>query len=144
MGSGTGQQDGYSSIKEYSVDYSESFLKYYDAANQTGLTHQLDCIDEFIDHFLEKGLSGWRGKVAPSNRLPEGYPNREIAISHAEEHNLWHAHIGDPCFKPSVSGRYLVSDGVIHFKRENPYTIKLISVSYHNPMELPDSDEINS
>lgn len=144
MGSGTGQKDGYASVKEYSVDYSESFLKYYDAAAQTGLINQLDCIDDFIDHFCDKGLGGWRGKVSPSTRLPENYPDRDVVIKYAETHQLWHVHIGDPHFEKSQYGNYLVSDGVLHFQRKSPYLIKIISVSYHKPMELPDEEEINS
>jgi hypothetical protein len=142
MGSGTGQKGSNASVKEYSVDYSESFLQYYYAAGQIGLTHQLDCIDDFVDHFFEHGLNGWRGKVAPSTRLPENYPDREVVIAYAEKHQLWHAHIGDPNFKPSKNGQYEVSDGVLHFQRNSPYSIKIVSISYHNPMELPKEDEL--
>jgi hypothetical protein len=126
---------------DYSVDYSESFLQYYESLVNIGVVHQLDRIDDFVEHYEKNGLSNWKGKISSSDRLPQNYPNRNLIIQHARNNSLWHVHIGDPCFRASVTGKYQVSDGVLHFQKLSSYTIKIISVSYHDPMTLPDSDE---
>lgn len=147
MGSRTGQDNesrgsGSSGLTGYIVDYSSSFLKYYNTLGSVGAVNQLDCIDDFIEHFESNGLGGWKGKVASSDRLPPHYPDREKIIEHAQKHCLWHVHIGDPCFKPSRYRDYLVSDGVLHFQKQSKYVIKLVSVSYHDPMELPEEEDL--
>jgi len=125
------------SSNQYTVDFSDSFSKFY--ASVSAMSPPLailNCIDDFIEHFESRGLGGWAGKVAPSNRLPHGTPDRDRWIEHANVHKLWHVHIGDPSFRDSGNG-YSVSDGVLHFQRISSFHIKLLEVGYHRPMELP-------
>lgn len=136
------RQSGSRSVNFYTVDYSESFLQYYDSLVDVGVVNQLDRIDDFVEHYENNGLSNWKGKISPSDRLPPDYPNRELIIQHARDNSLWHVHIGDPCFRASRTGKYQVSDGVLHFQKNSSYAIKIISVSYHDPMELPSMDEL--
>lgn len=122
----------------YEVDFGKTFNKYYANAYSP---KTLDKIDIFIEHYEQFGLRGWQGKVASTDRVPEHYQDREKIIAKAREHNLWHAHIGDPVWKKSLYGDYLVSDWVIHFKRISRDKIKLLELGFHDPMLLP-SDEI--
>lgn len=130
-------------ITPYEVDFSTSFDLYYQQlVSMSPPLRLLDCIDDFIQHYETYGLSGWTGKISPSNRIPEGTPNREELVSRANRYNLYHAHVGDPYFRDTGRG-YSVSDGVLHFQKLSSYSIKLISYGYHRPMELPTDDEIS-
>ncbi|OCH01504.1 hypothetical protein A6D98_03025 [Aliivibrio fischeri] len=116
------------------VDFGDTFLKYYtDSFSDTTVGK----VDDFIEHVEANGLSGWVGKVSPSNRVPENYADREAIIDKANKYSLWHAHIGDPCFKDTWHKNYKVSDWVIHFQKISNYHIKLLELDYHNPMTLP-------
>jgi hypothetical protein len=101
----------------------------------------LDLIDAFWDHCERYGHESWKGKVKPSWDLPWDYPFRSQRVSHAREHNLWHAHIGFPEWKPSknLNATYQVSDWVIHFQNFSTVGyIKLVGYGFHNPFHLPD------
>ena len=125
-----------------SVSFSETFALYYDSRfSET----TLDRIDDFIEHYEQYGLFGnptnghpaWVGKVSPSWNVPNTYPNHLEIAKYAKEHNLWHAHIGDPVFFDTEHGKYKVSDWVLHFQLISKKEIKLLELGYHNPMELP-------
>ena len=122
---------------EYQVAFGKTFNKYY---SQSYPKSTLDLIDDFIDHYEEHGLRGWKGKISPSNRVPENYENRSVLIAKADKHNLWHVHIGDPKWNPTPHGQYLTSDWVLQFKRVNNYKIVLLELGWHNPLLLPSND----
>lgn len=142
MGGGTSKEDS----KLNTVSFSETFNTYYSTRYSVAT---LDKIDDFIEHYERYGLFGdpdsglpaWTGKVSPSWRVPESYPNYELIRKYAKKHNLWHAHIGDPCFKYTFHGKYQVSDWVLHFKLVSPNHIQLLELGYHNPMDLPRIEE---
>ncbi|MDS0956170.1 hypothetical protein [Enterobacter hormaechei] len=139
MGDKNGTQSSIVTYAQYTVDFSDSFSTFYASlVKMPTRLNILDCIDEFIDHFEKNGLWGWKGKIAPSSRLPVNIPEpkRSYLIAHAEANKLWHAHIGDPSFRDTGHG-YSVSDGVLHFQKLSSYSIKLLEVGYHRPMELP-------
>ena len=139
MGDKNCTQSSIVTYAQYTVDFSDSFSTFYASlVEMPTRLNILDCIDEFIDHFEKNGLWGWKGKIAPSSRLPVNIPEpkRSDLIAHAEANKLWHAHIGDPSFRDTGHG-YSVSDGVLHFQKLSSYSIKLLEVGYHRPMELP-------
>lgn len=131
---------GENNKKQGTVDFGTTFLDYY--SNRYSETTK-DKIDDFIEHVVENGLYGWIGKVSPSNKVPNTYPDQQKIIARANEHKLWHAHIGEPCFKDSWNGNYKVSNWVIHFQKFNNWHIKLLELDYHNPMTLPSDTIIN-
>ena len=135
---------GSQSTPQNSVDFGTTFLKYY---NERYSKTTLSKIDDFIDHFEKHGLFGppaWIGKVSPSYKVPDHYPNKEAIEEHARTFALWHAHIGDPCFKGSFHSKYKVSDWVLHFQKISDNHIKLLELGYHGkPMALPTEDLIN-
>jgi len=122
------------------VDFGETFEKYYSERYSNAT---LDKVDDFIEHFEKNLFAGWVGKISPSDRVPDNYPDREKIIKYARNHSLWHAHIGDPTFKTTVHGKYQVSDWVIHFKKISYKHILLLELGFHNPMELPSKDISN-
>lgn len=116
------------------VDFADTFLKYYDTRySKTTISR----IDDFIEHVEANGVHNWVGKVSRSDNVPEQAEDRDKIISYAQQYNLWHAHIGDPDFDETEHGRYKVSDWVIHFQYFNNYHIKLLELDSHNPMSLP-------
>ncbi|RAL27822.1 hypothetical protein DOE54_14640 [Vibrio cholerae] len=128
---------GQSNKKKGTVDFGSTFLKYY---SERFSDTTLEKIDDFIDHVEKNGLHGWVGKVSHSNRVPEHYLDRQAIIEKANRYKLWHAHIGDPCFKDSWTGKYKVSDWVVHFQRFSNFHIKLLELDFHNPMTLPSEE----
>lgn len=121
------------------VDFAPTFSIYY---SERFSAKTLDRIDDFIDHFQKHGLFGppaFIGKISPSYKVPENYPNRDEIIKHARANKLWHVHIGDPCFQHSLERRapYKVSNWVLHFQKLSDDHIRLLELGYHNPMVLP-------
>lgn len=139
MGSGAGaQKSGLNT-----VSFSETFNLYYSTRYSPKTVEK---IDDFIDHFEQYGLFGntakgypaWIGKVSPSWKVPDGYPDKDSIEHHARTNLLWHAHLGDPVFINTSHGKYKVSDWVIHFQKLSDTHIKLLELGYHNPMTLPE------
>lgn len=122
---------------KYQVGFGKTFNKYYSTAFPE---NTLDLIDDFIEHYEEHGFTGWKGKIGPSNKVPENYPNRNSLIAKANKYNLWHVHIGDPRWNPTPHGKYLTSDWVLQFKRVDRYKIVLLELGWHNPLLLPSDD----
>lgn len=121
----------------YEVAFGETFNTYFLKYPE----NDKYLIIDFIMHYQEHGLKGWKGKCASSSRVPLNYPNRDEIIFKAEYYNLWHVHIGIPQWNKSRFGNYYVSDWVLHFKKNTDYKITLLELDSHNPMKLP-SDEI--
>jgi hypothetical protein len=125
---------GKNNTPKFTVEFGQTFLLYYTDRFSTATVSK---IDDFIDYVEINGLQGWKGKVAPSDRVPLSYPHRQMLIDKARRYNLWHAHIGDPEFKPSINPNYQVSEWVIHFQKFSNDHIKLLELDSHNPMSLP-------
>lgn len=104
----------------------------------------LDLIDAFWTHCERYPLLHWRGKVKPSWDLTWNYPNRSARATYARDRDLWHAHVGYPCWRPSRNpdATYQTSDYVLHFTyREGDDFLKLVEYSDHgNPFRLPTDD----
>lgn len=123
---------------DYEVAFGKTFNTYF---LERYPPKDVQLILDFIMHYREHGLYGWKGKYASSSRVPLHYPNREEIIHKAQYYHLWHVHIGIPTWVKSQFGNYYVSDWVLHFKRNSSYKITLLELDSHNPMKLP-SDEI--
>lgn len=100
-----------------------------------------DRVDDFTEHFESYGLTGLPGKIAPSWKVPGEDPQYYEKVAFAQEHNLWHYHIGVPEYQLSVSGKYSTSDWVVHFQRGfGDISIRLVDYDFHSPMTLPAAD----
>ncbi len=95
----------------------------------------------FVRLVKEQGLANLPGKLKKSDKVPEGYSDRERRIKIAREHNLYHYHLGTPCWHESENGNYKTSDDVViiskHVDKEASVTkLYLCGFSSH-PVELP-------
>lgn len=122
---------------EYEIDFGKTFNLHF---AERFPSKTVNLIDDFIEYYEDNGLVGWKGKVSPSNRVPENNPDRYALIAKANRFNLWHAHIGDPKWNSTPHGRYFTSDWVLHFKKINQYKIVLLELGWHNPFLLPSDD----
>lgn len=123
----------------FDVKFGETFQFHYDKVFSE---EKLDLIDDYIDHFEEHGWGGWKGKISPSWKVPLNYHDAAERIAYAKKHNLYHVHFGLPSWTNSGYG-YSTSDQVIHFQKIDYHTLRFLSISTHNPMDLPTEDLIN-
>jgi hypothetical protein len=123
----------------YIVDFSEEFNYFY---SKVWSSYKLDLIDDFIDHYEDIGLKGWKGRIVKSTNVPEHYPDAKERIALASKYNLYHAHIGLPTWNTRPNFPYSTSDQVLHFQKVSYNEIKLLTVSTHNPMDLPTEENI--
>ncbi|MBV6589149.1 hypothetical protein [Acinetobacter baumannii] len=119
----------------YTAILSDEFLDYYD---NVFTDEKLDLIDDFLEHYEQNGLTGWKGKISPSWKVPECYQDHKERAKYAQEMDLWHAHIGLPSWQTRKGANYSTSDQVLHFQRTSKTEIFVLSISKHNPMDLPD------
>lgn len=120
----------------FKVEFSEHFTSCYEDRSDP----EKDLIDDFVFHFRQFGLKGFRGKVAPTDNVPMIDPDRIHKIWWANRHNLWHAHIGYPAWAPCINpyGTYETSDFVVHFQKLSLELIALVDYGSHNPMLMPE------
>lgn len=100
----------------------------------------------FVKHVKTKGLGTLPGKVKKSDQVPLNEPNRDRRIKTAQEFNLYHYHLGTPCWEESDNGNYKTSDDVIIFSKQvdkeaGITTLILTGFSSH-PVELPFPQEM--
>lgn len=123
--------------KYFKAEFSEEFNYFY---SNVFSPEKLDLIDDFIDHYEVNGLYGWKGKISASWKVPDYYKDKDQRAKYAQKYNLWHVHIGLPTWKKVPNVPFLTSDHVLHFQKISKYKILLMTVSTHNPMDLPDID----
>ncbi|WP_284116433.1 hypothetical protein [Acinetobacter pittii] len=118
----------------YVAYFSEEFDHFY---NHVFSTEKLNLIDDFLDHYEKNGLRNWKGKICSSANVPSSYSDHIERSNYAKQYDLWHVHIGLPSWQSYENVPYLTSDQVLHFQKHNNYEITLLTVSTHNPMDLP-------
>lgn len=123
----------------YIVDFSQEFNYYY---FNICSNEKLDLIDDFIEHYEKYGLKNWKGRISKSTNVPDYYDDSETRKVLAERYNLYHAHIGLPTWQTRANFPFSTSDQVLHFTKISYKEIKLLTVSTHNPMDLPTEDNI--
>ncbi|QOQ75820.1 hypothetical protein IMF22_01720 [Pseudomonas poae] len=112
----------------YSASYNDLFALEF----QNYPADQQNAVVGFVTTFVACGLrdfSRYPGKIAPSwGGLDPSHPD----YAYTTTNHLWHYHLGVPVYTPSISGRYLTSDIVLHF--EWPHrgsSIHLVDTCYH-------------
>ncbi len=97
-------------------------------------------IMEFSTHVEQYGLEGLAGRNKFSDDVPTDDPNWKDKVAYAQEHNLWHYHIGIPNYEQSSKGD-LVSEYILHYIRNDEENwIKIVDMSAHPPFSLPSED----
>lgn len=115
------------------------FSAHFTTVFETLTTDEKFLIRDFVKHFRNNGLRGFKGKIGPSDNVPHADPDRARKIWFANHHKLWHVHIGhpnwNPCKNPLAS--YRTSDWVVHFQKLSDSHIAIVDYNSHNPMALP-------
>lgn len=119
-----------------SVEYSEHFQK---CLKNFPKTDQLK-IRDFVEHIKNHGFDGLQGRNKSSDNVPKDDPQWSIKVAYAQKYNLWHYHIGIPTYELSQKGDK-VSEYILHYIKGDDF-IKLVSMSYHPPFELPSLNEL--
>lgn len=92
-------------------------------------------IAQFIAHIKQFGFDGLQGRNKSSDNVPFNHPNWAERVKYAQEHNLWHYHIGIPKYELSEKGDY-TSEYVLHYILGDDF-IKIVEMSPHPPLILP-------
>lgn len=121
--------------KVYQVILGKSFRSYYP---NFPYDDQLK-IAEFIHHIEHFGFTGLKGRNKPSHHVPKHHPNWSERVKHAQEHHLWHYHIGIPYYQEHNIGDF-TSEYVLHYILGDDF-IKIVAMSPHPPLILPNDLE---
>lgn len=116
----------------FSLDFQEKF-PYFPKADK-------EKILLFVRHVTQYGLTQLKGRNKSSDNVPTNDPNWTNKVAYAQKHKLWHFHIGIPDYTLSEKGDY-VSEYILHYQLFDD-EIKLVSMSYHPPFELPTPYEL--
>lgn len=95
----------------------------------------VDFIFDFINAVQQGGFSTLKGRNKSSSDVPKNDPNWLSKVRYAQEHNLWHYHIGIPSYRLSTNGDY-VSKYVLHYVM-NGDEIRIVAYDEHPPFRLP-------
>ncbi|NWO06871.1 MAG: hypothetical protein HLX50_14600 [Alteromonadaceae bacterium] len=123
---------------KYKVERTQHFLEhhYYHMSEI-----QQKALLTFVKHVMKSGLGQLPGKLKKSDNVPLNEPNRDRRIKTAKDYNLYHYHLGTPCWEESENGCFKTSDDVIIFskkidKKAGLTRVILVGFSSH-PVELP-------
>ncbi len=94
-------------------------------------------IMDFINHLKINGFNDLEGRNKKSDNVPTDDPKWQHKVSYAQQHNLWHYHIGIPEYKISESGDF-VSEYILHYQLIGK-RVKIVDFSAHPPFRLPSS-----
>lgn len=95
-------------------------------------------IAKFVDDVETYGLDGLQGRNKASDSVPTDAPNWSKKVAYAQKYHLWHYHIGIPQYETANDGEQ-VSEYILHYQRFDD-EIRLVSMSYHPPFELPEQN----
>lgn len=132
-------------IKGFKVSASKAFVKLFSRLpttpsikNPGELSDQVK-VATFIQNYLSFGMDPkvMKGKDVNSDNVPTDDPDWLVKVRYAQKHGLRHYHIGIPYYVDSGKG-YFTSGYVIHYQEIAPNHIKLVDMSWHPPMSLPD------
>lgn len=95
-----------------------------------------DAIVEFVEHILKFGFTNLEGRNKSSDNVHKDDPYFAQKVKYAQEHHLWHYHIGILAFDLSKPFGDRTSEYVLHYQRFND-RIKIVDYSAHPPFNLP-------
>lgn len=134
----------YAAEVQYQFTLSENFIKILDnLPNKPSRLHPEELPDQhkvaiFLQNYLAYGFNPnvLKGKLVNSDNVPTSDPDWLKKVQYAQQHKLYHYHIGIPFYQDSGKG-YYTSEYVVHFQKLSDTHIKLVDFSYHPPMNLP-------
>ena len=93
-------------------------------------------IHKFIWHIQHFGFTNLEGRNKSSNNVHKDDPYFAQKVKYAQEHHLWHYHIGILAFDLSKPFGDRTSEYILHYQRFND-RIKIVDYSAHPPFNLP-------
>ena len=97
-------------------------------------------IFDFMRHVQQHGLTNLQGRNKSSDDVPTDDPEWLQKVRYAQQHNLWHYHIGIPCYSPSPHGD-CTSEYILHYIRRDK-SIRLVDLAAHPPFCLPELENL--
>lgn len=88
----------------------------------------------FVNHVEQHGLIGLVGRNKSSDQVPTNHPNWLERVMYAKKYNLWHYHIGIPCYVGDVGD--MTSEYVLHYMLGDDQIV-LVDLSAHPPLSSP-------
>lgn len=93
-------------------------------------------IKAFIDYVRENGFDGLAGRNKSSDNIPPNDPYWKEKVTFAQQHSLWHYHIGIPYYDKSKGFGDYTSEYVLHYVKGEDF-IRIVDFSPHPPFNLP-------
>lgn len=93
-------------------------------------------IANFAQHLMTQGFVGLEGKNKSSDEVSTNDPNWSKKVAYAQEHHLWHYHIGIKSYDYDKPFGERTSEYVVHYQRLGNL-IRLVDYSAHPPFRLP-------
>lgn len=89
----------------------------------------------FIQHVRHYGFDGLPGRNKRSDDVPKDDPQWLAKVRYAQQHHLWHYHIGIPRYEGDICGDQ-TSQYILHYIKGDGY-IKIVDFTPHPPFALP-------
>ncbi|MGQ4276445.1 hypothetical protein ACQ5ES_05305 [Pseudidiomarina sp. E22-M8] len=133
---------------ERQITVSYHFLKIYmNASEQPPHCYPSELSDKqkfnhFISAYLTHGFGDpdlFPGRLKESTDVDKDDPKFITKVNYARKHQLWHYHIGIPCYDDSEKrprGDWL-SAYLLNFQRLSEIKIKLVDLNSHPPFSFP-------
>ncbi|SSY70675.1 hypothetical protein [Alysiella crassa] len=93
-------------------------------------------IADFILHIQKHGFTGLAGRNKPSHEVPKDDPKWLEKVQYAQQHRLWHYHIGIPEYDVNKPFGEQTSKYVLHYMKWDN-AIRIVDFSEHPPFSLP-------
>ncbi|MCK3657431.1 hypothetical protein A4G18_01515 [Pasteurellaceae bacterium Pebbles2] len=95
-----------------------------------------DAISDFIEHLLVSGFEELEGRNKKSDEVPHNDPQWRFKVAYAQEHSLWHYHIGIIQYDMTKPFGDRTSEYVVHYQYLDNL-VKIVDYSAHPPLNLP-------
>lgn len=124
----------------YTVEYSTQFIQDF-GNNVWGFAESdLDKIADFVAHIQQYGFTGLEGRNKKSDDV------RDVTKKvYAQQHNLWHYHIGILQYDTSKPVGKRTSRYVVHYQFDYSGAsdvVRIVDVSDHSPFTLPSTNAL--